>query len=46
MTCKECDIPDVNCYEQCKDINKCIGCFGASMNDCAECEHDEEKKNK
>lgn len=42
MDCKTCNVPDVNCYEQCKqedhDQNKCEGCFGASFNDCADCE--------
>lgn len=32
ITCKQCDIPDINCYEQCK------GCFGASFNDCEICD--------
>lgn len=36
MDCKTCDIPDVNCYEQCKE-DRCIGCFGAEFNDCFEC---------
>lgn len=31
MDCKTCNVPDVNCYEQCKqedhDQNKCEGCM-------------------
>ena len=33
MDCKTCEIPDVNCYEQCR------GCFGASFGDCFDCPH-------
>ena len=32
ITCKECDIPDE------KEENVCEGCFGASFNDCFDCE--------
>lgn len=35
ITCKECDVPDVNCNEQCKD------CFGAAMGDCEQCKKEE-----
>lgn len=48
MDCKTCNVPDVNCYEQCKqedhDQNKCEGCFGASFNDCADCEKEEDEE--
>lgn len=40
ITCKECDVPDVNCNEQCRD------CFGASMGDCKECAEIKGKENK
>lgn len=40
ITCENCGISDLNCYEQCKD-DKCIGCFGASMNDCEICDERE-----
>ena len=36
ITCENCGVSDLNCYEQCKD-DKCIGCFGASTNDCEDC---------
>lgn len=38
ITCKNCGVLDVNCYEQCKEKgNNCNGCFGASFNDCECC---------
>ena len=40
ITCKECDVPDVICNEQCKN------CFGAAMGDCEECEKVKERENK
>lgn len=38
ITCSECDISDLNCYEQCR------GCFGASFYDCGICD-DRKKEN-
>ena len=49
MDCRDCDIPDVGCHEQCRnqpkeEENKCRGCFGASFLDCSECEERNEEK--
>lgn len=43
ITCDNCGVSDLNCYEQCKD-DKCIGCFGASMNDCENCDEREARE--
>lgn len=39
MLCRDCKYSDLECNEQCKDESYCSGCFGASFNDCFECEH-------
>lgn len=46
MDCKTCGIPDVNCYEQCRqeEEKKCEGCFGASFNDCSDCTKQSEEE--
>lgn len=45
MDCNTCNIPDINCYEQCKEEeNKCKGCFGASFGDCENCDERNEEE--